>query len=97
MKADDLQKRVGRVIRYYRERNGFSQEGFADHIDVHRTYYGAVERGRQNLTLRRLQQIADGLELTLWKLFHEAETKRESDFPPPRKPGRPPGIPQRRR
>lgn len=97
MKADELQTRIGRVIRYYRERKGFSQEGFADQIGIHRVYYGAVERGLQNLTLRRLQEIADGLGMTIWKLFHEAETKSPADFPPPRKPGRPVGTPQRRR
>ena len=82
---------VGRVIRYYRERKGYSQEGFSDLIDVHQTYYGAVERGRQNMTLRRLKQIADGLEMPVWKLMHDAETKKASTLPAPRKPGRPPG------
>ncbi|MBS0438996.1 MAG: helix-turn-helix transcriptional regulator [Proteobacteria bacterium] len=91
MTIDELQPRLGRVIRYHRERKGFSQEGFSDLIDVHQTYYGAVERGRQNVTLRRLKLIADGLEMPVWKLLHEAETKQPTDFPEPRKPGRPPG------
>jgi DNA-binding XRE family transcriptional regulator len=34
-----------------RTRAGYSQEGFADAIGVHRTYMGTLERGRGNPTL----------------------------------------------
>lgn len=91
MTADELQLRLGVVIRYYRERKGYSQEGFSDLIEVHQTHYGAVERGRQNVTLKMLKLIAEGLEVPVWKLLHEAVTKQPSDFPEPRKPGRPRG------
>ncbi|WP_235568474.1 helix-turn-helix domain-containing protein [Mycobacterium sp. Root135] len=43
----------------YRLDHGFSQEAFADHMGVHRTYMGAVERGERNLTLQTLERIAD--------------------------------------
>jgi|SRR5579859_6426922 len=89
MTADELQRRLARVVRFYRERLGVSQEAFADDIGVHRTYYGAVERGRQNITLRRLKQISDGLGVSVSRLFVDAETKRDADFPAPKGPGRP--------
>lgn len=54
-----LQKIVGRNLRRYREEHGYSQESFADHMGVHRTYMGAVERGERNLTLQTLERIAD--------------------------------------
>lgn len=50
-----------------------SQEAFADHIGVHRTYYGAVERGKQNLTLKSLERIAKGLDVSVSLLFVAAD------------------------
>jgi transcriptional regulator with XRE-family HTH domain len=59
----ELQIRIGRNLRAYRMREGMSQEAFADHLDVHRTYMGGVERGERNLTLRSLERIAGRLGL----------------------------------
>ena len=44
-----LQKRIGLVIRQHRVARSFTQEGFADHIRMHRAYYGALENGKKNL------------------------------------------------
>lgn len=57
----ELQRIVGRNLRRYRLERNFSQEAFADHMGVHRTYFGAVERGERNLTLQTLEKIADFL------------------------------------
>lgn len=54
----ELQRRVGRNLRAYREAHGMSQEAFADMLGVHRTYMGGVERGERNLTLKSLERIA---------------------------------------
>jgi transcriptional regulator with XRE-family HTH domain len=54
----ELQKVVGRNLRRYRLERGYSQEAFADHMGVHRTYMGSVERGERNLTLQTLERIA---------------------------------------
>jgi transcriptional regulator with XRE-family HTH domain len=86
---------MGYVIRRHREALKFSQEGFADTIGVHRTYYGSVERGKQNPTLWNLQRMARGLNVKLSTLITEAENldfdraMREPPSPPRR--GRPPG------
>ena len=58
MAEGDLQKKVGRNIRSYRQRRGLSQEAFAEVLGVHRTYMGGLERGERNLTLRSLERIA---------------------------------------
>ena len=57
----ELQKRLGRNLRAYREAEGLSQEAFAEILGVHRTYMGGVERGERNLTLRSVERIADCL------------------------------------
>ena len=37
---------------------GLSQEVFADHCGIHRTYVGAIERGERNITLETLARVA---------------------------------------
>lgn len=59
----DLQRRVGRNLRAYREAKGLSQEAFADTVGVHRTYMGGLERGERNLTLRSLERLSSTLGL----------------------------------
>jgi transcriptional regulator with XRE-family HTH domain len=66
-----LQKIVGRNLRRYRLDHGFSQEAFADHMGVHRTYMGAVERGERNLTLQTLERIADFIGVDARELLKE--------------------------
>jgi transcriptional regulator with XRE-family HTH domain len=68
-----LQKIVGRNLRRYRLEHGYSQEAFADYMGVHRTYFGAVERGERNLTLQTLERIADFLEVDPRDLLDEPE------------------------
>lgn len=68
-----LQTRLGRVIRQLREAAGYSQEGFADEVGVHRTYMGAVERGEVNISLRNLVRIAEALGLRVSELIRRAE------------------------
>ena len=71
-----LLERLGRALRKRREAAGFSQESFADEIEMHRTYYSAIERGEKNLQLDTLQKVASGLDCPLWELFREAEASR---------------------
>lgn len=54
-----LQRVFGRNLRNYRRQHDLSQEAFADHVGVHRTYMGGIERGERNLTLRSVEKIAD--------------------------------------
>lgn len=66
-----LQRIVGRNLRTYRLERGYSQEAFADYMGVHRTYFGAVERGERNLTLQTLEKIADFLGVDPRDLLNE--------------------------
>lgn len=59
----DLQKTLGRNLREYRQVRGMSQEAFADHLGVHRTYMGGVERGERNLTLKSVERFAEQLDV----------------------------------
>ena len=67
----DLQRRVGRKLRDYRQQQGLSQEAFAAKLGVHRTYMGGLERGERNLTLRSLERIAKRLKLDPLELLRD--------------------------
>jgi len=54
----------GRRLRELRIRAGWSsQEDFANHIGIDRTYVSGIERGRRNPTLDVIVRLATGLEV----------------------------------
>lgn len=67
----DLQQVVGRNLRARRQALGLTQEEFAHAIGVHRTYLGDVERGERNISLRRLERIAQELKIEARTLLDE--------------------------
>lgn len=69
----DLQKILGKRIRELRARKGFSQESFADHCGLHRTYMGGIERGERNLTIETVLTVSRGLGMTISDLFADIE------------------------
>jgi len=62
---------IGRAVRARREATGMSQDRFADHIDMHRAYYAAIERGEKNVTLPTLKRVADGLRVSMSEILHD--------------------------
>lgn len=72
----DLQKTLGRNLRVYRERQGLSQEAFADELGVHRTYMGGIERGERNLTLKSVERIAQQINIDPLQLLEPDRTTR---------------------
>ncbi len=70
-----LLKALGQRIREARAERGFSQEAFADHCGVHRTFMGTVERGESNLSFQNIARVATALGITLSALFEGIEEK----------------------
>jgi transcriptional regulator with XRE-family HTH domain len=69
-----VQKRIGMAIRKLREARKFTQEGFADHIRMHRAYYGALENGKKNLQLSTLERVSEGLGVAMSEIIRDAES-----------------------
>lgn len=67
---------LGEKIRKLRKDKGFSQEAFADHAGLDRSYYGAVERGERNIAALNLFKIAQALEVQVGELFPSLEFRR---------------------
>ena len=64
-----ITKDLGNRIRELRQKTGLSQEKFALKIEMDRTYFASVEAGRRNIAIHNIKKIADGLGVTLSKLF----------------------------
>lgn len=61
---------LGERLRLLRKERGFSQESFAAHAELHRTYLGGLERGERNPTLTVLVRISHALRVPLSKLVY---------------------------
>ena len=58
-----MKAKVNEHIRLLRLQRGYSQENMADLLGLSTTAYGDIERGKTDLTLTRLFQIADALDV----------------------------------
>jgi len=64
---------LGAAIRSLRVERGFTQEAFAAHAGIDRSYYGAIERGEFNVSLDTIIKIADGLGVRSSALLRRAK------------------------
>jgi transcriptional regulator with XRE-family HTH domain len=69
-----LLARFGKKVRELRKKRGFSQESFAAHCGLDRTYIGGIERGERNLALKNIGLIARALGLTISQLTEGIDT-----------------------
>lgn len=65
----------GTNVKKYRTEKGISQEKLAEKCGLHRTYISDLECFQRSISLKNIQKIADGLEIEIYKLFVEDETK----------------------
>lgn len=63
---------LGQQIRKVRQARGFSQEDFAAHAELDRSYYGGVERGERNIAALNLMKIAAALNVEVGELFPQS-------------------------
>ncbi len=69
MEKDQLLVAIGARIRALRMAKGFSQEGFAAAAGLDRAYYGGIERGERNVSIRNLVRIAATMGVEIGELF----------------------------
>ena len=62
-------KKLGAKIAYLRKSKRYSQERFAEKIDISEIYMGQIERGEANPTLEKLIAIAGALGVEIRELF----------------------------
>lgn len=55
---------LGAKIREIRKEKGLSQEALADLAGLDRSYMGHIERGEKNVTLTKIYQVSDALDIS---------------------------------
>ena len=59
----DVLKEIGLKFRVERTKQKLSQERFAELANVHTNYIGKVERGEQNLTIKKIVSLTNALSI----------------------------------
>ncbi|CDE43055.1 restriction-modification system control element Bcll [Clostridium sp. CAG:768] len=62
-------KKIGLNFRVERTKKSLSQEKFAELANVHTNYIGKVERGEQNLTVRKIVELTNALDISVDSIF----------------------------
>jgi transcriptional regulator with XRE-family HTH domain len=60
---------LGKRMRQLREKQGYSQEAFADHCGLHRTAVSLIERGKRVPSLTTLLTISGGFGISVSDLL----------------------------
>jgi transcriptional regulator with XRE-family HTH domain len=68
---DKINEEFGKRVRLLRAQEGYSQEDFAQQAGIDRSYYGRIERGEANPTLRNIAAIAAVFGISVTELFEE--------------------------
>jgi transcriptional regulator with XRE-family HTH domain len=71
-KKSKANQALGKAFRVIRTEQGYSQESFATHAGIDRSYYGALERGEFNMTADTLMTVATGLDIPAWEIWQRA-------------------------
>ena len=59
----DILKEIGMKFRLERTKQHLSQEKFAEIARVHTNYIGKIERGEQNLTVKKIVDLCNVLNI----------------------------------
>ena len=71
MDDKELFSRIGLNIRVERTIKRLTQAQLAEMIDVHEKYIGKIETGKQNITLKTLNKIAQALNIDIIRLLED--------------------------
>lgn len=69
----------GQIVRKHREKQGISQEDFAERAEIHRTYVSSIERGKVQISIAIAQSVAEALGVPLSRLWRDVERALASD------------------
>ena len=69
---DEILTRLGTRIRELRTKKGLSQSRLAELAGINDKYLGEVERGTNNISVRKLTQIAEAIGVEVQELFDSA-------------------------
>lgn len=68
MTTDERMIAFGKRVREMRKSKGISQERLAEMSGIDRSYMGNIERGEKNVTLKKVYEICDALDIEVQDL-----------------------------
>ncbi len=68
MTTDERMIAFGKRVREVRKNKGVSQEKLAELAGIDRSYMGNIERGEKNITLKKIYEICDALDIKIQDL-----------------------------
>ena len=74
-----IQVAFGKRIKELRKQTGLSQEKFASKIGMDRTYYASIESGKRNVSLKNIEKIASGFDISISQLFIGVGNKKNKE------------------
>ena len=74
-----IQVTFGKRIKELRKQTGLSQEKFALKIGMDRTYYASIESGKRNVSLKNIEKIASGFDISISQLFIGVGNKKNKE------------------
>ena len=75
----DIQILYGERVKQLRLEKHLSQEKLANISEVDRTYVAQVESGKRNISLRNIQKLCCGLDVTLGEFFSDSLFDKEDE------------------
>ena len=73
MKTDQRMVTFGKRVREARKSKGISQERLAEIAGIDRSYMGNIERGEKNITLKKVYEICDALDIEIQELTNDID------------------------
>lgn len=67
---EEVLKKIRLNFRVERTKRTLSQEKFAELANVHTNYIGKVERGEQNLTVKKIVALANSLNVPVEEILN---------------------------
>ena len=69
MTKDERIVAFGKRVRDVRKKKGISQEKLAELSNIDRSYMGNIERGEKNVTLIKVYEICDALDIEIKEML----------------------------
>lgn len=60
-------------VKYYRNQKGLTQEKLSEMTGISSDYLSEIERGKRTPSFKRIELIADALNIEAYKLFKKLE------------------------
>ena len=75
--SKEIQDSIGKSIQYWRNVRGYLQSDLAEKIATYRSYIARIENGHVGISLKRIIEIADALEVSAISLIGGLPVEKE--------------------